>query len=107
MTYQREPFEDIVLNLSSKAEIDPEVIEKVGSLLESVPTTGVSIETILKLRNDAVLYNQHRNDIHSALEMRAIAMLAKFGGARGDSIHLFQDKQQNLEKSVKQNSSNK
>ena len=92
MTFQREPFENIVINLSSKAEVDPNVIDQVGALLEKVPNTGVSIETILKLRNDAVLYNKDRNDVQSALEMRAIAMLAKFGGARGDSVHLFKDR---------------
>ena len=107
MPYQREPFENIVLNLSSKAEMDPNVVEKVGSLLENVPNTGVSVETILKLRNDAVLFNQDRNDIQIALEMRAIAMLAKFGGARGESIHLFKVRKPNLEKNAKLNSSGK
>ena len=76
-------FQKILLSLSNQGKDDARALEQVSQLLHGVSVNALTVEAVLQLRNNIVRHHPDRNDIQSALEMRAIGMLYKFGQHHG------------------------
>lgn len=68
----------ILVSLSNQGKSNPEILSQVGDLMEDIPTFSLPLEAVLQIRNNTVAYNEHRVDIISALETRALGLLYKY-----------------------------